>query len=56
MQCAMEGLTMDSTDLQEFAYAVFANCAKVMKEAFSPALPELVPFWIKVIEHYEGQW
>lgn len=55
MQCALEGLTMDSTDLQEFAYAVFANLAKVMKEDFSPALSELVPFLIQVIEQDEGQ-
>ena len=55
MQCALEGLTMDSTDLQEFAYAVFANLAKVMKEDFAPALPELVPFLVKVIEQDEGQ-
>jgi len=56
MQCAMEGLQMDSTDLQEFAYAVFANLAKVMKEEFAPALPDLVPFLIQVIEMDEGQF
>ena len=55
MKCAMEGLTSDSTDLQEFAYAVFANLAKVMKEEFAPALPDLVPHLIKVIEQDEGQ-
>ena len=56
MQCAMEGLTLDSTDLQEFAYAVFANLAKVMKEEFAPALPDLVPFLVRVIEQDEGQF
>lgn len=56
MQCAMEGLTMDSTDLQEFAYAVFANLAKVMRDEFAPALPDLVPFLIQVIEQDEGQF
>jgi hypothetical protein len=55
MQSAMEGLSTDSTDLQEFAYAVFANLAKVMKEDFAPALPELVPHLIKVIDMDEGQ-
>lgn len=55
MRCAMEGLTTESTDLQEFAYAVFANLAKVMKEEFAPALPELVPHLIKVIDMDEGQ-
>lgn len=54
MQCAMEGLTTDSTDLQEFAYAVFANLAKVMKEEFAPALGDLVPFLVRVIEQDEG--
>ena len=58
MQSAMEGLTLNvetSTDLQEFAYAVFANLAKVMKEEFAPALPELVPHLLKVIDMDEGQ-
>jgi len=55
MQCACEGLTTNSTDLQEFAYAVFANLAKVMKEEFAPALPELVPHLIQVIGTDEGQ-
>jgi importin-4 len=55
MQCAMEGLTTDSTELQEFAYAVFANLAKVMKDEFSPALPELVPHLLQVIDQDEGQ-
>lgn len=55
MQCACEGLTTNSTDLQEFAYAVFANLAKVMKEEFAPVLPELVPHLIQVIGTDEGQ-
>jgi hypothetical protein len=55
MECACEGLTRDSTDLHEFAYAVFANLAKVMKEEFAPALPELVPHLIQVIGTDEGQ-
>jgi importin-4 len=55
MQCAMEGLTFDSTDLHEFAYAVFANLAKVMGEEFAPVLPELVPHLIQVIGADEGQ-
>jgi importin-4 len=56
MQCAMEGLTLDSTELQEFAYAVFANLAKVMGEEFAPVLSDLVPFLIQVIEQDEGQF
>lgn len=56
MQCAMEGLRLDSTDLQEFAYAVFANLAKVMKDEFAPALPDLVPFLIQVIQQEDGQF
>jgi importin-4 len=55
MECACEGLTRDSTDLHEFAYAVFANLAKVMKEEFSPALPDLVPHLVNVIGQEEGQ-
>lgn len=55
MESACEGLTRDSTDLHEFAYAVFANLAKVMKEEFGPALPELVPHLVTVIGTDEGQ-
>jgi hypothetical protein len=55
MECACEGLTRDSTDLHEFAYAVFANLSKVMKEEFAPALPELVPHLVQVIGTDEGQ-
>ena len=55
MRCACEGLTFDSTDLHEFAYAVFANLAKVMGEEFAPVLAELVPHLVKVIEQDEGQ-
>ena len=54
MQCACEGLTYESTDLHEFAYAVFANLAKVMGEEFSPCLPELVPHLISIIGQDEG--
>jgi len=54
MQCACEGLTHDSTDLHEFAYAVFANLSKVMGEEFSPCLGELVPHLIQVIGQDEG--
>ena len=54
MECACEGLTRDSTDLHEFAYAVFANLSKVMKEEFAPALPELVPHLVTVIGTDEG--
>ena len=56
MQRAIEGLSMNSTDLQEFAYAVFANLCTVMKEEFAPALPQLVPFLLKVIDLDEGQF
>mmetsp|Transcript_37175 Transcript_37175/g.54715 ORF Transcript_37175/g.54715 Transcript_37175/m.54715 type:complete len:1080 (-) Transcript_37175:170-3409(-) len=55
MQCACEGLTFDSTELHEFAYAVFANLAKVMGDEFSPILPELVPHLVTVIGTDEGQ-
>merc|ERR1719375_2887017 len=54
MECACEGLTRDSTDLHEFAYAVFANLSKVMKEEFAPALAELVPHLVNVINTDEG--
>ena len=54
MQCACDGLATDSTDLHEFAYAAFANLAKVMGEEFAPVLPELVPHLIKVIGADEG--
>jgi hypothetical protein len=46
---------MDNTDLHEFAYAVFANLAKVMEQEFAPALNELVPHLIQVIGTDEGQ-
>lgn len=55
MQCACEGLTYDSTDLHEFAYALFANLAKVMGDEFAPVLGELVPHLVKVIGQDEGQ-
>lgn len=55
VQCAMEGCQFDSTDLQEFAFAVFANVAKPMKEEFAPALPQLVPYLISIVEQDEGQ-
>ena len=54
MQCACEGLTLDSTDLHEFAYAVFANLAKVMGEEFAPVLNELVPHLVKVVDQQEA--
>jgi len=54
MQCACDGLATDSTDLHEFAYAAFANLAKVMGEEFSFVLPELVPHLLKVIGADEG--
>ena len=56
MQCACEGLTYDSTDLHEFAYAAFANLAKVMGEEFAPVLAELVPHLVTVISQDEGQF
>ncbi|KAL7465987.1 hypothetical protein ACHAXS_006283 [Conticribra weissflogii] len=56
MQCACEGLTFDSTDLHEFAYAAFANLAKVMENEFAPVLGELVPHLITVIGQDEGQF
>jgi hypothetical protein len=56
MQCACEGLTFDSTDLHEFAYAAFANLAKVMGEEFAPVLAELVPHLVTVISQDEGQF
>lgn len=55
MVCACEGLTFDSTDLHEFAYAVFANLSKVMKDEFAPVLNELVPHLAKAINQDEGQ-
>lgn len=55
MQCALEGLALDSTDLHEFAYAVFANLSKVMGEEFAPALNDLVPHLLQVIGTDEGQ-
>jgi hypothetical protein len=55
MQCACEGLTFDSTDLHEFAYAVFANLSKVMELEFAPVLDDLVPHLCQVIGADEGQ-
>ena len=56
MQCACEGLTYDSTDLHEFAYAAFPNLAKVMGEEFAPVLAEFVPHLVTVISQDEGQF
>lgn len=56
MKCACEGLSFDSTDLHEFAFAAFANLSKVMGEEFAPALPELVPHLISVINQDEGRY
>jgi HEAT repeat protein len=55
MMCACEGLTLDSVDLHEFAYAVFANLSKVMGEEFSSVLAELVPHLTAAISQDEGQ-
>merc|ERR1740124_633475 len=55
MMCACEGLTLDSVDLHEFAYAVFANLSKVMGEEFSSVLAELVPHLTAAIKQDEGQ-
>jgi hypothetical protein len=54
MQCACEGLTFDNTELHEFAYAVFANLAKVMEQEFSPCLGDLVPHLLDVLKQDEG--
>ena len=56
MKCACEGLSLDSTDLHEFGFACFANLSKVMGEEFAPALPELVPHLISVINQDEGRY
>jgi len=55
MVCACEGLTFDSIDLHEFAYAVFANLSKVMGEEFAAVLAELVPHLTVAIGQDEGQ-
>ncbi len=54
MQCACEGLTFDNTELHEFAYAVFANLAKVMEDEFSGCLTELVPHLLDVLKQDDG--
>lgn len=54
MHCACEGLTFDNTELHEFAYAVFANLAKVMGSEFSPCLGELIPHLLTVLEQDDG--
>ena len=54
MRCACEGLTLDSTDLHEFAYAAFANMAKAMEGEFSPCLPELIPHLLTVMKQDDG--
>lgn len=54
MKCACEGLTLDNTELHEYAYALFCNLAKVMESEFSPCLGELVPHLIAVIKQDES--
>jgi len=55
MRCTCEALTLDSVELHEYAYAVFANLSKVMEREFSPVLPELVPHMWKLIGQSDGQ-
>jgi len=52
-RCA-ESLQVDSTELHEYAFAVFANLSKVMGREFSPVLPELVPHVLKIIQESDG--
>eukprot|EP00536_Pseudo-nitzschia_multiseries_P014497 jgi/Psemu1/262211/estExt_Genewise1Plus.C_7140005 len=54
MECAHECIKSESTELHEFAFAVFANLSKVMKEEFGPALQLLVPHLLVVIADDEG--
>ncbi|GMH91126.1 hypothetical protein TL16_g11966, partial [Triparma laevis f. inornata] len=54
MQFTCEALTLDSIELHEYAYAVFANLSKVMEREFSPVLPELVPHLWKLIGDEDG--
>ena len=51
MECACNGLTRDSTDLHEFAYAVFANLSKVMKEEFAPACQAKCRTYVRYSTH-----
>jgi len=55
MTCAWKGLTLESTDLNEFAYASFANLSKVMGNEFGIYLAELVPHLLAVITEDEGK-
>ncbi|GMH47012.1 hypothetical protein TrVE_jg9354 [Triparma verrucosa] len=54
MQHTCEALTLDSVELHEYAYAVFANLSKVMEREFSPVLPDLVPHLWKLIGDKDG--
>lgn len=54
MKCACEGIGTDSAELKEFAYALFANLAKVMGEEFAPFNAELVPHLLEVIQQNDG--
>lgn len=56
MRYALEGLSVDNTELHEFAYALFANLAKIMKDEFSPALSDLVPHLVNVLETEDAMY
>ena len=47
-------LTLDNPELHEYAYAVFANLAKVMEREFSPCLADLVPHLLEVVAKVDG--
>lgn len=48
LRAAAANLEFDSTELAEYSYGFFANCAKVMRNDFGPLLPQLVPHLLDV--------
>jgi hypothetical protein len=48
LRAAAANLELDSTELAEYSYGFFANCAKVMRSDFGPLLPQLVPHLLDV--------
>ncbi len=54
VKVSAHSLSLDSTDLHEYAFAVFANLSKVMEREFSGVLPELVPHTLEVIKKEDG--
>jgi len=53
MQSANTAIAIGDDDLKEHSYVFYANCAKVMKNHFTPYLSQLVPHLLQVVGESE---